>query len=267
MGTFNDMEDIVSFCEGVCRPRCHLRVPAEESDEEVTSCSSGSKARRYRKRGSPKPSEKDGELAMEMTPSPVSQTFGAPSDSEGYLTCYASDGAGAEPDFPAGGSHTAPNPELDHDAEREALPPRSPTTRVPRHTEFGMMGAEAGRMDGDGTGDTVMGRGEERGDQGGPPRNGREQEGDGRHPSEDAKEVGCGVGVREDHRHCGHVDFLIGSHSRMGKGAILQGSDNLENTSGGILEDQAIFHSALKSIRSHQEDYEAKLETMLVQQQ
>ena len=98
MGTVDDMEDIVFFCEGVCRKRCHLRVPAEESDEGVTGCSSGSKAWRYRKGGSPKPPKKDGESAMEMTPSPVRQMFSAPSDSEGYHTCYPSDGAGAEPD-------------------------------------------------------------------------------------------------------------------------------------------------------------------------
>ena len=30
VGTIDDMEDIVSFCEGVCRKRYHLRVPAEE---------------------------------------------------------------------------------------------------------------------------------------------------------------------------------------------------------------------------------------------
>ena len=156
VGTVDDMEDIVSYCEGVCRKRCHLPVPAKESDEELRSCSSGSKARRYRKRGSPKPSKKDGESAMEMTPSPVRRMFSAPSDSEGYHTCYPSDGAGAEPEFPVGRSHTAPNPELDHDAEREALPRRSATTRVPKHTDFGIMGQEAGRMDGDATGDTVM---------------------------------------------------------------------------------------------------------------
>ena len=40
-----DMEDIVTICEGSCGKHCHLRVPAEESDE-VTSCSSGSKTRR-----------------------------------------------------------------------------------------------------------------------------------------------------------------------------------------------------------------------------
>ena len=50
-----------------------------------------------------------------------------------------------------------------------------------------MMGPQAGRMDGDGTGNTVMGRGEERGAPGDPPRDGRDREGGGQHPDEDAK--------------------------------------------------------------------------------
>ena len=41
MGTVNDMADIVTFCEGACRKQCHLRLPPEASDEQVTSCSSG----------------------------------------------------------------------------------------------------------------------------------------------------------------------------------------------------------------------------------
>ena len=53
----------------------------------------------------------------------------------------------------------------------------------------------------------------------------------------------------------------------MGKDAIFQMIDKLDDTTGEILEDQAIFDNTLKSIRSHQEDSEAKLETMLVQQQ
>ena len=53
----------------------------------------------------------------------------------------------------------------------------------------------------------------------------------------------------------------------MGKDGLIQSIDKLDDTNGGILEDQAIFDNALKSIRSHQEDYEAKLETMLVRQQ
>ena len=65
-------------------------------------------------------------------------------------------------------------------------------------------------MDGDGTGDTVMGRGEEWGAPGDPQRDGWDREGDGRHPHEDAKEVACGDTAREDDCHCRHGDFLIG---------------------------------------------------------
>ena len=191
-------------------------------------------------------SKKDGESAMEMTPSPVCRMFTALSDSEGYHTCYPSDGAGAEPYFPAGLSHTAPNPELAHNAEREESPRRSATTRVPRHTEFGMLGPEAGRMDGDGTSDTVMGRGEERGAAGGTPRDSRDRDGDVRHPHEDAKDVACGDGAPEDHCHCRHVDFLMGSYPRVGKDALIQMGDKLDDTTGGILENQAIFDNAEK---------------------
>ena len=72
-----DMEEIVTFCEETRRKRCHLRVPADEVYEEVTSCSSGSKAQRHRKRGSPKPFKEDGQSAMQMTPSPVRQKSSA----------------------------------------------------------------------------------------------------------------------------------------------------------------------------------------------
>ena len=124
-----DMEDIVTFCEGSCGKCCHLRVPAEESDK-VTSGSSGSKTRRYRKRGLPKPSKEDAETEMEMMLSPVRRMFSALSDSEGYHTCYPSNDAGAEPDFPAGRLHTAPSPELAHDADQESLPREAGATRV-----------------------------------------------------------------------------------------------------------------------------------------
>ena len=115
---------------------------------------------------------------MEMTPSPVCRMFSAPSDSKGYHTCYPSDDACAEPDFPAGQSHTARNPELAHDAERESLPRRAATTIVQRHTGDG----GGVRMDSDGTGDTVMGGGEERG---APVKLPRDREGDDHHPHED----------------------------------------------------------------------------------
>ena len=47
MGT--DMEDILTSCEGTCQKPCHLPVPAQALDEDVTSCSSGSRTRRYQK--------------------------------------------------------------------------------------------------------------------------------------------------------------------------------------------------------------------------
>ena len=79
--------------------------------------------------------------------------------------------------------------------------------------------------------------------------------------------MACGDGAREHHCHCRHSDFVIGSYPRVGKEAIIQRIDKLDDTTGGILEDQAILDNTLKSIRSHYEDYKAKLETMLVQQQ
>ena len=124
-------QKIVTFCEPACQKRCHLRTNTEELDGEVTSSSNGSKTRRYRKRGSLKASNGDAEWAMEMTPSLVRRMFSAPSDSEGYHTCYPSDSAGAEQDFPVGRSHTAPKNELAHDADRESLPLRAATTAVP----------------------------------------------------------------------------------------------------------------------------------------
>ena len=46
-----DMEDLASMCERQCRKACNLRSAAEELEET----GSNGRARRYRKRGSPKP--------------------------------------------------------------------------------------------------------------------------------------------------------------------------------------------------------------------
>ena len=64
--------------------------------------------------------------------------------------------------------------------------------------------------------------------------------------------MACLDGAREDHCHCRPVDFLIGSYPRLGKDAIIQRIDKLDDTTGGILEDQAIVDNTLKSTRSHQ---------------
>ena len=53
----------------------------------------------------------------------------------------------------------------------------------------------------------------------------------------------------------------------MCKDALIQKIDKLDFTTSRILEDHAIFDNDLKTIRSYRDDYEAKLESMLVQQQ
>ena len=63
------------------------------------------------------------------------------------------------------------------------------------------------------------------------------------------------------------MDFLIGSLPRAGKDALFQKIDKLDDTTSRILEDQAIFDNDLKTIRSHRQDNEAKLESIMVQQQ
>ena len=65
-----DMEDLVSMCERRCRKACNLRSAAEDSDEACHSGSIRGRARRYRKRGSPKSAARDAG-AMDTDPSPV----------------------------------------------------------------------------------------------------------------------------------------------------------------------------------------------------
>ena len=119
-------------------------------------------------------------------------------------------------------------------------------------------------MDSDGTGNTVMGGGEERGAPGKLPRG---REGDDRHSHKDIKNAACGQAGSGDQCHCYHVEFLIGSYPWVGKDALIQKINKLDDTTSRILEDQAILDNDLKTNRSRPEDYEAKLESMLVQQQ
>ena len=64
-----------------------------------------------------------------------------------------------------------------------------------------------------------------------------------------------------------HVDFLIGSYPRVGKDALNQRLERLDDTTSGPLEDQAIFDNNLKAIQLHRDDYRAKLQRMLLHQQ
>ena len=90
-----DMEDLPSMCERQCRKACNLRSAAEELEET----GSNGRARRYRKRGSPKPAAEA--RAMETDPSPVRLWSAADSEghSEGYRTAQGSDPRGSDPDW------------------------------------------------------------------------------------------------------------------------------------------------------------------------
>ena len=138
------MEDLVSMCERRCRKACNLRSAAEDSDEACHSGSSGARARRYRKRGSPKSAARDAG-AMDTDPSPV-RLWESEGHSEGYRTAYEPPSE-SEMSAPIARAHTAPEPALKHDAEGLERPARARTAPVPRHT-----GPET-----DAIGDTPMG--------------------------------------------------------------------------------------------------------------
>ena len=99
------------------------------------------------------------------------------------------------------------------------------------------VGEEEGKMDSDETGNTVLGGGEEPGAPGKPPPESWDCERDDGHPQEDTKEAACRKAGSQNHCHCRRVDFLIGSHPRVGKYALIQRINRLDDTTGGILED------------------------------
>ena len=80
------MEDLVSMCERLCRKACNLSPAAGDSEETCHSGSSGGRARRYRKCGSPKPAAGDAG-AMDTDPSPV-RLWNSEGHSKGYRTAY-----------------------------------------------------------------------------------------------------------------------------------------------------------------------------------
>ena len=130
------MEDLVSMCERRCRRACNLRSAAEDSEETCHSGSSGGRAWRYRKPGSPKPAAEDAG-AMDTDPSPVRLWSAADSEghSEGYRTAYEHPLESEEMARPPTRANTAPEPSLEHDAEALERPARARTAPVARHTE------------------------------------------------------------------------------------------------------------------------------------
>ena len=233
------MEDLVSMCERRCRKACNLRSAAEDSDEACHSGSSGGRARRYRKRGSPKSAARDAG-AMDTDPGPV-RLWESEGHSEGYRTAHEPP---SEPEMsaPIARAHTAPEPALQHDAEGLERPARARTAPVPRHT-----GPET-----DAIGDTPMGD-----------------------ESEVPGTAGCAEsGGKHATCHCEHVSFLMGKYPKMGMDAIVNHLDRLDNAKdaleedvAGILDDQSAAENHMEELRADQARYRENLELALQKQQ
>ena len=233
------MEDLVSMCERRCRKACNPRSAAEDSNEACHSGSSGGRARRYRKRGSPKSAARDAG-AMDTDPSPV-RLWESEGHSEGYRTAYEPP-LESEMSAPIARAHTAPEPALKHDAEGLERPARAQTAPVPRHT-----GPET-----DAIGDTPMGD-----------------------ESEAPRTAGCaGSGGKHAACHCEHVSFLMGKYPKMGMDAIVHRLDSLDNAKdgletdvAGILDDQSAAEKDMEELRAERDRYRENLELALEKQQ
>ena len=234
------MEDLVSMCERRCRKACNLRSAGEDSEEACHSGSSGGRARRYRKRGSPKSAARDAG-AMDTDPSPV-RLWESEGHSEGYRTAYEPPSESEETSAPIARAHTAPELALKHDAEGLERPARALTAPVPRHT-----GPETVAI-----ADTPMGD-----------------------ESEAPGTAGCaGSGGRHAECHCEHVSFLMGKYPKMGMDAIVHRLDRLDNAKdgleedvAGILDDQSAAEKDMEELRAERDRYRENLELALEKQQ
>ena len=236
------MEDLVSMCERRCRKACNLRSAAEDSEETCHSGSSGGRAWRYRKRGSPKPAAGDAG-AMDTDPSPVRLWSAADSEghSEGYRTAYEQPSESEEMARPPTRANTAPEPSLEQDAEALERPTRARTAPVARQTEPLR----------DGMGDTPM--------------------------TEESRApgiAGCaGSGGKHAECHCKHVSFLMGKYPKMGMDAIVHHLDSLDSAKdgldpgSGILDDQSAAERDMAELRAEQDRYRENLELALGKQQ
>ena len=218
------MEVRASLCERQCRKACNLRSAAEELGET----GSNGRARRYRKRGSPKPAAEA--RAIETDPSPVRlwSAAGSEGHSDGYRTAFPSESE--EMAIPPTRAHTAPEPSLVHDAEALERRTRARTAPVARHTEPTR----------DNMGDTPMAE-----------------------ESEAPGTVGCaGSGGKHVECHCEHVSFLIGKYRKMGMHAIVQHLDHVDNQKdgleediAGILDDKSEAERDMAELRAEQDRY------------
>ena len=203
--------------------------------EEEEETGSNGRARRYRKRGSPKPAAEA--RAMETDSSPVRLWSAADSEghSDGYRTAFPPESE--ETARLPTRAHTAPEPSLEHDAEALERPTRARTAPVGRHTE-----PKRNNM-----GDTPMAE-----------------------ESEAPGTVGCaGSGGKHVECHCEHVSFLIRKYPKLGMDAIVQHlgrldnqKDGLEEDIAGILDDQSEAERDMAELQAEQDRYREKLETV-----
>ena len=235
-----DTEDLVSMCERRCRKACNLRSAAEDSEEACHSGSSGGRAWRYRKRGSPKSAARDAG-AMDTDPSSI-RLWESEGHSEGYRTAYEQPSESEETAKPPTRAYTAPEPSLEHDAEALERPARDRTAPVARHTERPL----------DSMGDTPMAE-----ESGAPGTAGRARPG-GRHAE-------C---------HCEHVSFLMGNYPKIGMDAIVHrldrpdnAKDGLKDDVAGILDDQSAAEKDIEELRADQARYRENPELALQKQQ
>ena len=234
------MEDLVSMCERRCRKACNLRCAAEDSEETCHSGSNGGRARRYRKRGSPKPAAGDAG-AMDTDPSPV-RLWDSEGHPEGYRTAYEQPSESEKTVRPPTRANTASEPSLKHDAEALERPARARMAPVARQTEPTR----------DSMGDTPMAE-----------------------ESEAPGTAGCaGSGGKHAECHCEHVSFLIGKYPKMGMDAIVQHLDRLDNAKdglekdfAGILDDQSAAERDMAELRAEHDRYRENLELALEKQQ
>ena len=231
------------MCERLCRRACNLRSAAEDSEETCHSGSSGGRARRYRKRGSPKPAAGDAG-AMDTDPSPVRMWSAADSEghSEGYQTAYEHPSESDEMARPPTRANTAPKRSLEHDAEALERPARGRTAPVARHTEPTR----------DSMGDTPIAD-----------------------ESEAPGPVGCArSGGKHAECHCEHLSFLISKYPKMGMDAIVQhlarldnAKDGLEEDVAGIMDDQSAAERDMAELQADQDRYRENLELALQKKQ
>ena len=186
-----DMEDLASMCERQCRKACNLRSAAEEWEET----GSNSRARLYRKRGSPKPAAEARAMETDSSMVRLWSAAGSEKHSEGYRTAYPSESE--EMARPPTRVHTAREPSLEHDAKALERPTKARTAPVARHTEPKR----------DDMGDKPMAE-----------------------ESEAPGIVGCArSGGGHVECHWEHVSFLIGKYPKIGMDAIVQHLDRLDN--------------------------------------